>query len=656
MIKRHLQHGDFKLNLLTLTFSEDVERDFKAEHFKKSLRHVRVAMLLSIVFFSVFGVLDAWIVPEAKYRLWFIRYAIYCPYVVAVFLFTFSRSFKRYMQICIASIVGLAGFGIIAMILLAPYPDNNSYYAGLILVFIFGYTFFKLDFVYASIAGFLIVIAYEVTAICWSSAPVAILINNNFFFLTGNLFGMFACYSIELSSRKEFMQARLLESEQKKVQQANQQLESKIGERTGQLLKANKVLKAEIAERNRAEEAVRESEEKYRSILESIEEGYYELDVSGNLTFFNDAFGRIIGYEPGELAGANYRKFTNPEVSGKVFSAFNRVYVSQQPSKEFEWQIIGKDGSKRYLESSVSLIKNAEGLPKGFRGVVRDVTDRNLAEKSLMQAYEELRHTQAQLVQSAKLASIGELAAGVAHELNQPLMVIRGNAQLLQRQISKGNLKLDDIMLQLEPIERNTKRMMNIINHLRTFSRQSKAEYSRLDVNRVIEDSFLMVGEQLRLRNIEIKKSLDHRLPGIKGEANLLEQVFLNLITNARDAIMDKNQNQKEGSGHRDAIEIITQLSENDAQFVEILFKDSGGGIKDEDRGNIFDPFYTTKEVGKGTGLGLSISFGIISEHKGKIEIAETGENGTTFRVKLPVADAKANPRPLEDKSVRKIA
>jgi PAS domain S-box-containing protein len=638
MSKTGLAWEKVELNLLTLSFPKEFEAYFKEEHFKKSLRHVRIALLLSIFFFGIFGFLDAWIVPEAKYQLWFIRYAVYCPFALAVLLFSYTKFFKKFMQLSIASVVGLAGLGIIGMIVLAPQSGNNSYYAGLILVFIFGYTFFKLDFIYATATGILIVIAYEIAAIWATHTPIALLINNNFFFLTGNLFGMFACYSIQLNSRKEFLQAQLLETEKKKVHTANLELENKVEQRTGQLLKANKVLKQEISERTLAEDHLRESEEKYRSILESMAEGYYEFDVSGNLKFFNDAFYKVIGYSRQDLMGTNYRKFTDPQDAGRVFRAFNNVYVSHNPSKEFEWQIIRKDGEKRHLEASVSLIKGPDGLPDGFQGIIRDVTDRNLAEQSLKEAYQELKHTQSQLVQSGKLASIGELAAGVAHELNQPLMVIRGNAQLVKRFITKGKYEIDDLLKHMEPIERNTKRMMNIINHLRTFSRQSKSEYYALDVNQVIDESFLMIGEQLRLRNIEIKKTLDPDLPKIKGDTNQLEQVFLNLITNARDAITEKNEDRKPEDRTPDSIEIITQKSNIDANLIEVFLKDSGNGIGESARSSIFDPFFTTKEVGKGTGLGLSISYGIISDHNGQIEIADTGPQGTTFQVRLPIA------------------
>jgi PAS domain S-box-containing protein len=651
-----LDWEDVELNLLTLSFPKKFEAHFKETHFKKSLRHVRSALLLSILFFGIFGYLDAWIVPEAKYQLWFIRYALYCPFAMAVLAFSYSRFFKKYMQISVASVVGLAGLGIIAMIVFVPQSGNNSYYAGLILVFIFGYTFFKLDFIYATATGFMIVSAYEVAAIWSTPISIPILINNNFFFLTVNLFGMFACYSIQLNSRKEFLQAQLLENEKKKVHFANLELENKVEQRTGQLLKANNVLKQEIGERNRAEEHLWESKENYRSILESMEEGYYEIDISGKLRFFNDAFYRIVGYSREELMGTNYRKFTDPQDAGRVFRAFNNVYVSHKPSREFEWKIIRRDGLTRHLEASVSIVKGPEGLPNGFRGVIRDVTDRILAEQSLKKAYQELKYTQSQLVQSGKLASIGELAAGVAHELNQPLMVIRGNAQLVKRFISKGNYGIEDLLKQMEPIERNTKRMMNIINHLRTFSRQSKSEYFALNINQVIEESFLMVGEQLRLRNIEIKKTLDPALPKIMGDMNQLEQVFLNLITNARDAITEKEGGERQNNGNADSIEIITRTSEDNKNLIEILFKDSGKGINDSVQSSIFDPFFTTKEVGKGTGLGLSISYGIIRDHNGQIEIAETGPQGTTFQVKLPIEGPNLNTEPMAKERDRETA
>jgi len=244
---------NYRINWLTLSFSGDLEKAFQDGFFQNSLRQARIAFLLAIFFYSIFGVLDAWLVPEAKHKLWFIRYAIFVPYVAVVYLFSFSRHFKKYMQISIALGVVIAGVGITAMILIAPYPASHSYYAGLLLIFIYGYTSAKLRFWWATTAGWLIVVAYEVAAIWLSPTPIPILVNNNFFFLSANILSMFACYSIEYYLRRNFVQARLLETEKRKVSDINLELESRVRERTAQLAKSNRELKQEIVERKRSE-------------------------------------------------------------------------------------------------------------------------------------------------------------------------------------------------------------------------------------------------------------------------------------------------------------------------------------------------------------------------------------------------------------------
>ena len=270
-----------------------------------------------------------------------------------------------------------------------------------------------------------------------------------------------------------------------------------------------------------------------------------------------------------------------------------------------------------------------------------EIQQRQQAEEDLRGTYSDLKSTQTQLVQSAKLASIGELAAGIVHELNQPLMVIRGYAQTLMKSPITGDEQTNALKL----IEKNTGRMTNIINHLRTFSRQAQSDFKPVQINHIINDAFLMVGEQLRLRNIEFVKNLSPHIPMVRGDANKLEQVMLNLITNARDAIEQRRENDAcsdptetfVSSRQSGSLEVSTRPPGNKKDCVEILIKDSGCGISVEMTDKIFDPFFTTKEVGKGTGLGLSISYGIIKEHQADIEIAETGPDGTTFRIRLPV-------------------
>ncbi len=176
----------------------------------------------------------------------------------------------------------------------------------------------------------------------------------------------------------------------------------------------------EIAERKQAEESLRESEEKYRTILDDIEEGYFEVDVAGNFIFFNDSLCGILGYSRDEMMGMNNRQYMDARNAKKVFQMFNRVYTTGKAIRGFDCEIVRKDGTKRFIETSVSLIKDSEGKPVGFRGIARDITER--------------KQMQARLMQAEKLAAVGELVAGVAHELNNPLTAVVGYAQLLQRQ------------------------------------------------------------------------------------------------------------------------------------------------------------------------------------------------------------------------------
>ena len=278
--------------------------------------------------------------------------------------------------------------------------------------------------------------------------------------------------------------------------------------------------------------------------------------------------------------------------------------------------------------------KRQAGLEAANRKRSQEIEKRKMMEQAAKNALLELKETQSQLIQSAKLASIGELASGVAHELNQPLMVIRANVQLVMRTVKKGLAVSGDQLQLLTRAESNTKRMMNIINHLRIFSRDAKEEFVPVDINKTIEDCLLMVGEQLKLHSIDLELELMEDLPGISGNAIQVEQVVLNLITNARDAI----ESLGTGEERTGVIKVVTGLFERETKWVEIRVMDTGKGISENELDRVFEPFFTTKEVGQGTGLGLSISYGIIKDHQGTIDVAETGVDGTTFRVRLPVS------------------
>ena len=180
----------------------------------------------------------------------------------------------------------------------------------------------------------------------------------------------------------------------------------------------------DISERKQAEEALQASEEKYRSILQSIEEGYYEVDLTGNFTFFNNFLVKSLGYTREELMGLNNRQYMSPETAKLVFETFNEVYRTGNPKRDFQWDLINKDGTKRFVEVSVSLMRNEKGEPKGFYGIARDVTERKQAE-------EQLRLHEQQMMQASKMVALGTLVSSVAHEINNPNNFIMLNAPLL---------------------------------------------------------------------------------------------------------------------------------------------------------------------------------------------------------------------------------
>ena len=237
-----------------------------------------------------------------------------------------------------------------------------------------------------------------------------------------------------------------------------------------------------------------------------------------------------------------------------------------------------------------------------------------------------LKETQVQLIQSGKLAALGTLAAGVAHELNQPMMVIRGYAQEL---LADKRLADQEIREDLRRIEGQTTRMVAIITHLRDFSRQSKGKRQPTDLNHVVTQAFTFLAQQLKTRNIDVVQALEPALPAVWMDPLQIEQVLLNLVTNARDAM------EATGSG---TITIRTERTQDGR--VALSVTDTGPGIAPDLQERIFDPFFTTKEVGKGTGLGLSICHGIVEEHAGELRVQSpvVDGRGAQFTIVLPLS------------------
>jgi PAS domain S-box-containing protein len=379
-------------------------------------------------------------------------------------------------------------------------------------------------------------------------------------------------------------------------------------------------------EHKQAEKALRQSEEKYRTILEEMREGYYETDLAGNFTLVNSAMCFLSGYSREELMGMKYRDYTPEEHTNTVSEVYSRVYRTGEPVLDLQHEVIQKDGSRRCIESSVFLIRNEKGESIGFRGIARDITERKKLE-------EERRRLELQAHVTSRLASLGEMAAGVAHEINNPLTGIAGYAQLL---LEREGVP-EDVRSDLVTINEGARRVAGIVQGLLTFSRQSKPERRCVDINHLVESTLALRAYHLRVNNIEVVIQLAPDLLETLVDPGQIQQVLLNLIVNA--------ETEMKLAHSRGKLSISTEKSD---KTIKIRLKDDGPGIKPEIMGRIFEPFFTTREVGHGTGLGLSLCYGIVSEHNGKIYAESKPGKGATFIVELPVVTEAKQPDSAE--------
>jgi signal transduction histidine kinase len=261
--------------------------------------------------------------------------------------------------------------------------------------------------------------------------------------------------------------------------------------------------------------------------------------------------------------------------------------------------------------------------------VARDMREIQKLINDLKQAYQDLQSTQTQLIQSSRLASMGVLAAGIAHEINNPINSIINFAGLLQDEVKPGTEPAEYVQW----ILKEGQRIINIVRNLLSFARSDKQEHNLCIITEIIDTSIAFTKSYLARDDIKIQSSYEPDLPRIRAKSSQLEQVFINLIINARDALNEKYPKPNENK----IIKIeVKSLEKDGIPYIRILFRDNGNGIDKESLDKIFDPFFTTKTVGKGTGLGLSISYGIIADHKGSIEVTSQKGLHTSFTIDLP--------------------
>ncbi len=343
-----------------------------------------------------------------------------------------------------------------------------------------------------------------------------------------------------------------------------------------------------------------ESRESFHNIVEKSADGVIVLDMDGKVNYINPA-------------GASLLNKPREQIEGTLFG----FPLSKDGLTEI--CLLGSKGKQKVAEMRVADIKWKK--KDAQLASIRDISERREMENKS-------RQMQVKMLATNKMATLGEISVGIAHEINQPLTYIKSVIQGLHRDIKENSVDYGDLSKELKVSNRQINRIESIIQHLRTFGRAEDTIKIPVSIEEVLKNTILLMGERIRLKNIKLSNHIESKLPEISGNMNQLEQVFINLFQNSVSALKDRKENA-EISVH------VTQSEDRGSIITEI--KDNGCGIDSEISDKIFDPFFTTKDVGEGAGLGLSIVYGIIKDHKGEIRCESINGKGTTFIIFLPV-------------------
>jgi len=382
---------------------------------------------------------------------------------------------------------------------------------------------------------------------------------------------------------------------------------------------------AKALEKQRLTRALRESEERYRLITENVNDAIFLIDLEGRILFSNRRGTELTGYHLEEFRDRPIFSLLTPEGAQQAYARLQAAFAGQGVAPFFEAEVIRKDGSRFWAEvSGTNVVKDGQVL--GRLAVARDITER--------------KRLREQLVQAEKLATLGQLIAGIAHELNNPLAAMVGHAQMLRlgQQDPKVAARADRIV---DAAQRATR----IVRNFLTVARRHHPERVAVSVNEIVTKTLELLAYQLRVGNVEVESALAPDLPQIAGDPHQLQQVVLNLVNNAIQAMAPGGQGR---------LGVTSSLSP-DRSTIRLAVTDNGPGIPPEHLPRVLEPFFTTKPQGEGTGLGLAIAQGIVTDHGGIIAVESTLGQGATFTVTLPAtAPPATKPAPPPAKAFPK--
>jgi len=391
------------------------------------------------------------------------------------------------------------------------------------------------------------------------------------------------------------------------------------------------------------ERKLRERTAEMETIINGIQDFILVITPDMEIIDANESFLTKMHYAREDVIGKKcyqvYHKIDHPCNGGEIDCPLKEVVRNKRQVRKIQTRLM-PDGQKRYYEVNIYPSWEKDGKISRFIHISRDITQHKKEEEELTRRLEQmvedrtrqLRETHEKLLHQDKMSSLGKLSASVVHEINNPIAGILNLIMLMKRIASEDAVQqkeIDQFKKYLDLMENETRRTSRIVSNLLAFARQSKIAPKRLSVNQLIEKTLFLNSNQLKIGGVKVETILDPSLPDLLGSEDQLQQVFMNLLSNAAEAM--------EPGGGKLTIETKHLLREDKLQ---INFKDTGPGIPEEDIPKLFEPFFTTKKKGQGVGLGLSVAYGIIREHDGSIYVVSEVGQGTTFQVRLPLKSA----------------
>ncbi len=399
---------------------------------------------------------------------------------------------------------------------------------------------------------------------------------------------------------------------------------SQVDTETGKLYS---VILRDISSRVAAEEKQIENEQELRASFEQAAVGMAHVSPDGHWLRVNQKLCEITGYSSGELQALTFSDITYPDDLPADLERQAELLAGIIPNYTIEKRYVRKDGQLIWINLTVSLVRDLQGAPRYLIKLMEDITARKNAEAAMRVKNDEIAAMTQQLWQTAKLATMGELAASVAHELNNPLAILSLRIESVLASLPETS----PAQAELQVMEQEVERMASLVSNLLQFSRSGQRQISSLDVREEVDRTLELIQNHLLHRHISVHRDFPAHLPLIHADRQQLRQLFLNLFSNASDAMP--------GGGDL----TIRVMPASDKPQVEITITDTGIGIAAESLKKVIDPFFTTKPEGKGTGLGLAICRRIVEEHKGKMRITSPGlGQGTTISIAFPGVDEPA--------------